>query len=126
MIDRTNSRFDVRPQRLAADSAYGSGGLAWLMQRGIEPHIPVLDHSAQTNGVFSRNDFTFDRDHTRSSAPAASRCGLLTRDNGMLIYRARTGARDECTLAAIAQNLRKLAKLIGFAQPPPLAAACVS
>ena len=43
-----------------------------------------------------------------------------------LRLRGMTGARDECTLAAIAQNLRKLAKLIGFAQRPPLAAACVS
>jgi hypothetical protein len=43
-----------------------------------------------------------------------------------LRVRGMTGARDECTLAAIAQNLRKLAKLIGFAQRPPLAAACVS
>jgi hypothetical protein len=33
-----------------------------------------------------------------------------------------TAARDECTLAAIAQNLRKLAKLVGFAHPPPAAA----
>jgi hypothetical protein len=35
-----------------------------------------------------------------------------------------TGARDECTLAAIAQNLRKFVKMIGFS-PPPLSAASV-
>ena len=40
--------------------------------------------------------------------------------------RGMTGAREECLLAAIAQNLRKLAKLAAFAQPPPLAAVCVS
>jgi len=34
-----------------------------------------------------------------------------------------TGARDECTLAAVAQNLRKLVKLIGFS-PPAGAVAC--
>jgi hypothetical protein len=39
-----------------------------------------------------------------------------------LRLRGITGARDECTLAATAQNLRKLAKLIGFTCPPPLAA----
>jgi hypothetical protein len=35
-----------------------------------------------------------------------------------LRLRGITGARDECTLAATAQNLRRLVKLIG-ASPPP-------
>jgi hypothetical protein len=34
-----------------------------------------------------------------------------------LRLRGMTGARDECTLAAAAQNLRKLVKLIGFSPP---------
>ena len=38
MIERTKSRFDLQPEKLAADTGYGSGGnLAWLMERGIEP-----------------------------------------------------------------------------------------
>ena len=41
---------------------------------------------------------------------------------GRLRLRGPRGAQDEFTLAAIAQNLRRLAKLV--AQPPPLAAAC--
>jgi hypothetical protein len=54
MIDRTKSRFDLQPEKLAADTAYGSGGiLSWLMERGIEPHISVFDRSAQTNGMFT-------------------------------------------------------------------------
>jgi hypothetical protein len=40
-----------------------------------------------------------------------------------LRLRGMTGARDECVLAATAQNLRKLVKLIG-SSPPPLPAAC--
>jgi transposase len=40
-----------------------------------------------------------------------------------LRLRGPRGAQDEFTLAAIAQNLRRLAKLV--ARPPPLAAACV-
>ena len=36
MIERAKSRFDLQPKKLAADTAYGSGGnLAWLMERGI-------------------------------------------------------------------------------------------
>jgi Transposase DDE domain len=108
MIDRTNIRFDLRPQRLAADTAYGSGGmLAWLMQHGIEPHIPVLDRSAQTNGVFSRNDFTFDREHNAFICPGGKPLRLAhERDNGMLIYRARSrdcagcALKPQCTTAS--------------------------
>jgi hypothetical protein len=42
---------------------------------------------------------------------------------GRLRLRGPWGAQDEFTLAAIAQNLRRLAKLA--AQPPPIATACV-
>jgi len=196
MIDRAKDRFDLQPEKLAADTAYGSGGmLAWLMERGIEPHIPVLDRSGQTKGLFTRNDFTFDRDRNVYICPGGEELRCVTkRNNGVLTYRAlardcagcplkaqcttgpsrvlsvdaheavrqhvaslagtdafrksarlrrkvemcfahlkrnlnfrrlrlrgMTGARDECLLAAIAQNLRKLAKLAAFAQPPPLA-----
>jgi hypothetical protein len=43
---------------------------------------------------------------------------------GHLRLRGPRGAQFEFTLAAIAQNLRRLAKLV--ARPPPLAAACVA
>ena len=42
---------------------------------------------------------------------------------GRLRLRGPRGAQDEFTLAAIAQNLRRLAKLV--ARPPPAVAACV-
>lgn len=62
MIDRTQERFGLWPERLAADTAYGSAeNLAWLVhERGIEPHIPVFDKSQRTDGTFSRDDFTYD------------------------------------------------------------------
>jgi hypothetical protein len=43
MLERTETRFGVRPDSLAADSAYGSAeSLAWLVkQKGIKPLIPV-------------------------------------------------------------------------------------
>ena len=43
---------------------------------------------------------------------------------GRLRLRGPRGARVECTLAAIAQNLRRLARLT--ARSPPAAAACVA
>src|SRR5436190_21154049 len=62
MIDRTQERFGLWPERLTADAAYGSAeNLAWLVhERGIEPHIRVFDKSQRTDGTFSRNDFTYD------------------------------------------------------------------
>ncbi len=62
MIERANERFGLWPERLAADSAYGSAEtLNWLVhERGIEPHIPVIDKSAREDGTFSRADFTYD------------------------------------------------------------------
>ena len=43
MIDRTEERFGLKAERLAADTAYGSGAnLNWLVQdKKIAPHIPV-------------------------------------------------------------------------------------
>jgi transposase len=53
-------QFGVRPQNLAADKAYGSGEfLAWLLERGIQPHIPVMDRQHQTSGRFTRDMFRY-------------------------------------------------------------------
>jgi transposase len=195
MIERAEERFDLYPQRLAGDSAYGSAEmLGWLVhQRGIEPHVSVFDKSKRTDGSFSRDDFTYDHQGDVYFCPAGKMLtckGTVVNDN-QLLYRAskydceacslkprccpkeparkvprsihegardmardiaktdayRTsrrqrkkvemlfahlkrilrldrlrlrgpcGARDEFLLAATAQNLRKLAKLI---TPPPL------
>jgi len=63
MIDRTEERFGLKAERLAADTAYGSGAnLNWLVQdKKIAPHIPVIDKSRREDGTFSRDDFTFDK-----------------------------------------------------------------
>ena len=63
MIDRTMDRFGLYPERLIADSAYGSAPmLGWLVEeRGIEPHIPVFDKSGRSDGTFERADFAYDR-----------------------------------------------------------------
>jgi len=198
MIECTEDRFGLYPERLAADSAYGSAEmLGWLVhERGIEPHIPVFDKSARTDGTFEREDFTYDHDSDVYICPAGKMLtctGTLVNDGATLLYRAskrecdpcpmklrccpktparkvprsihegardmardiakteegRTsrrlrkkvemlfahlkrilrldrlrlrgpnGARDEFHLAATAQNLRKLAKLIPMPEPKP-------
>ena len=63
MIERTEERFGLKPERLAADTAYGSAAnLNWLVnEKQIAPHIPVIDKSKREDGTFSREDFTFDK-----------------------------------------------------------------
>src|SRR5476649_2245489 len=59
MIVRAKERFDLHPDRLAADTAYGSAEmLNWLVNdQRIEPHVPIFDKSERTDGTFSRADF---------------------------------------------------------------------
>ena len=63
MIDRTERCFDLKPKRLAADTAYGTGKfLGWLVgEKKITPHVPVWDMSTRDDGTFSRAEFAFDR-----------------------------------------------------------------
>src|SRR2546428_2100831 len=203
MIERTQERFDIKPERLAGDTAYGSGAnLNWLVKdKDIAPHIPVIDKSKREDGTFSREDFTFDKDRNVYICPAnkiLTTTGKVVNDGETLLYRAQArdrrgclrkaqscpnasvrkiprsiyeeardvaralakteafkqssrdrkrvemlfahlkrilrlgrlrlrgpcGAPFEFTLAAIAQNLRRLAKLV--ARPPPLSAPCVT
>jgi transposase len=50
----------LHPQSLGGDKAYGSGELlAWLLERGIQPHIPVIDRRHQTGGHFTREQFRY-------------------------------------------------------------------
>jgi len=196
MLDRTEERFGLKPQRLAADSAYGSAPmLNWLVEeKQIAPHIPVIDKSKREDGTFSRKDFRYDETTDTYVCPTGktlTTSGTLVNDGITLLYlgskrdcapcplkaqccpntpvrkiprsiyepardvarslagteafeqsrhdrkriemrfahlkrilrlgrlrlRGPRGAQDEFTLAAIAQNLRRLAKLI--THPPP-------
>src|ERR1700736_1219969 len=58
MIERTQERFGIMPERLAADTAYGSAAaLNWIInEKKIVPHIPVIDKSKREDGTFSRED----------------------------------------------------------------------
>lgn len=197
MIERVKRRFDLQPQRLAGDTAYGAVRLLkWLIDHGISPHIPVWDKSARFDGTFSRADFIFNRERNiyicpggadltstgnvdqgrilyyRANKNDCSSCALkpkcttavvrkVTRDLDeevrervralanteafeqsrrerkkietrfahmkrilkldRLRLRGLSGAKDEVLLTAMAQNLRRLAKFLCRAPPPPLA-----
>ncbi|WP_020184231.1 IS1182 family transposase [Methylopila sp. 73B] len=110
MINRTQDRFGLWPERLAADSAYGAAEmLAWLVhERGIEPHIPVFDKSARTDGTFSRSDFPYDHARDLYTCPAGNELrprqrvyrtsAPLVDDDGMMRYRASKFDCDACSL----------------------------
>jgi transposase len=54
-------KLGLRPQSLRADKGYGSGEfLAWLLNRGIQPHIPVIDRRHQTKGYFTQEHFRYE------------------------------------------------------------------
>ena len=202
MIDRTERCFGLKPERLAADSAYGSAPTVdWLVNdKRIEPHIPVIDMERRKDGIFSRDDFAYDKERDVYICPAGkflTTTGRIRYDDmrpyraskrdcdvcplkmqccpkdtqrqllrnlyeeardvaraiarteafeqscrdrkriemlfahlkrilrlGRLRLRGPSGAQFEFTLGAIAQNLRRFAKLI--ARPPPSVEACLA
>ncbi|MGB3553999.1 MAG: transposase, partial [Jannaschia sp.] len=70
MLDRVKDRFDLHPERLIADTAYGTGPmLGWLVDRKIAPHIPVVDKSRRADGTWSRADFEWDPENDRYVCP---------------------------------------------------------
>jgi transposase len=71
MIDRVEKRFDMKPQRLVGDMAYGAGEiLGWTVnEKRIEPHVPVWDKSERSDGTFGRSAFTFEADNNRYVCP---------------------------------------------------------
>src|SRR5262245_39542089 len=91
MIERTERRLDVKPDRLAADTAYGTGKfLGWLVDAGITPHIPVWDKGNRDDGTFSRSDFTFDKEKNEYRCPngKALRTTGRVHDGRTILYRA--------------------------------------
>ena len=56
MLDRAEERFDLKPRRLAADTAYGTGKfLGWLVKtKKVIPHIPHREMSDRQDDPISR------------------------------------------------------------------------
>ena len=106
MIERTEERFGLKPERLAADTAYGAAPmLNWLVEeKGIAPHIPVFDRSKRDDGTFSHSDFQYDPTSDRYHCPAGktlTTTGTLVNDGTTLLYLARKHDCDGCELKAL-------------------------
>ena len=105
MIERSRERFGLWPEKLAADTRFGSAAmLGWLVhEQGIEPHIPVFDKSERTDGTFSRVDFTYDRPGDVYRCPAdkvLTTTGTLVNDGATLMYRASKFDCAPCPMKA--------------------------
>jgi len=110
MIERVQDRFGVWPERLAADTGYGSAEmLAWLVhERDIQPHIPVFDKSVRRDGTFERADFRYDLSDDSYVCPAGNRLRPRNRNftqargdvgqDGFIRYRARQQDYAGCDL----------------------------
>ena len=113
MIERSQERFALWPERLAADAGYGDAkNLSWLVEdKGIEPHIPVFDKSARSDGTFERAAFAFDHDDDSYVCPDGKRLRPRHRNftterpladkDGLVRYRAR---QPDCNACALKQR----------------------
>lgn len=110
MVGRVRARHVFKPERLIADTAYGTGPmLSWLADHGIAPYIPVIDKSGLNDGTFERADFTFDTESDTYICPGGKELKqyrrVLTKrgeprpdKDGILRYRARKFDCEICPL----------------------------
>jgi transposase len=117
MVDRVERRFDLRPQRLAGDTAYGAVRLLkWLVDRNIMPHVPVWDKSARPDGTFSRADFAFDRERNVYVCPGGAELTSTGNiDQGHTVYYrasksdcSRCSLKPKCTTAVVRKITRDI------------------
>ncbi len=101
MVDRVGRRFDLRPQRLAGDTAYGAVRLLkWLVDRKITPHVPVWDKSARHDGTFSRADFVFDRERNIYICPGGAELTSTGNiDQGHIVY--YRANKNDCSICSL-------------------------
>ncbi len=71
MIERVEERFDLKPERLIGDMAYGNAELlGWMVnEKGIEPHVPVWDKTQRDDGTLSSSDFEWDEQANEYRCP---------------------------------------------------------
>lgn len=127
MVERVEANFDLTPERLIGDTAYGTAPmLAWMVdEKTIEPHMPIWDKTERKDGTFSRSDFQWDAHANEYRCPTdkALRCdrrpfktlrsGITKADT--IVYRASQRDCEPCTKKAQCcpnTPMRKIARSI--------------
>ncbi len=102
MIERTEDRFGLKPDHIAGDVAYGTGEmLGWLVERKIDPHVPVWDRTQMAaDGKFIRDDFNYDRERDLYICPGGKQLKTsgTVHDGTTLKYIARRSDCGQCPL----------------------------
>src|SRR5882757_3237902 len=101
MIERTEGRFGLKPQRLVGDTAYGAASmLNWpVEEKGIAPHTPCST-SRSDDGTFSRSDFQYDPTSDLYHCPGGKQLGTsgTVHNDKALLYRA---SRRDCGICPL-------------------------
>ncbi len=101
MVERTEECFELKPERIAGDVAYGTGKLlGQLVARKIEPHIPVWDKAKREDGSLSREDFSYDKERDVYVCPQGKSLKTTGRLHGgkTLLYRSSKFDCERCSL----------------------------
>ncbi len=101
MIERVEARHDLKPGNIAGDAAYGTAAmLGWLVEREIDPHIPVWDKAKRDDGTLSREDFAYDQERDVYVCPEGKILKTTGRRHGgkTLLYMASKYDCDSCPL----------------------------
>jgi hypothetical protein len=71
MIERVERRFDLKPERLIGDMAYGAADfLGWMVNdKAIAPHVPVWDKSQRNDDTLSSGEFRWDEQANEYRCP---------------------------------------------------------
>jgi transposase len=71
MLDRVEQRFQLTPERLIGDTAYGTASmLAWMVKdKGIEPHVPVWERWQRSDHTLSSSEFQWDEEADEYRCP---------------------------------------------------------
>ena len=102
-VERTEEALGLKPRRLTADTAYGTGKLlAWLLGKGIAPHIPVWERYQRTDGMFPRTDFAYDAERDVYICPndRILRASGTVHDGRVRNYLSQPGDCRACELKA--------------------------
>ena len=127
MIQRVEEKYAIKPKRLMADTAYGTGPmLDWIVrEKQIEPYIPVWDKEDQNPNTFSYREFIWNKDENTYTCPAGkklrtgrrnfkkSRKGITKANT--IIYRALKSDCDVCEMklrCTPSDNPRKIARSV--------------
>ena len=71
MIERVETRFDLKPQRLIGDTNYGTAEiLGWMVdEKQIEPHVSVWDKTQRNDETLSSSDFEWNEQANEYRCP---------------------------------------------------------